>query len=145
MYAQSHDNGYSKHREMQLPFMFMREGIADIYSDGWRQSSTCKECGGEFPRNAYANYLGEFSDNSMPELVTLHNNLARGLTHGRWSDQYIAAWDRYDNREGGAIADQTVMLFAINGNFGLISKIASQSDVKKPVNPNVCRASRSIR
>ena len=48
---------------------------------------------------------------------------ARGGTRSRWSDQNIAAWERYDYRDisgGNAFtnADATVVLFAMNNNFG---------------------------
>src|ERR1043166_8282446 len=118
MYAQSHDNGYSNHRDLQLAYMFMREGIPDIYSDGWRKSATCTQCGGEFPRNANASYLGEFGDNKMPALDTVHNERARGGTRPRWSDSDVVAFERYDYRESGSAADQTVALFVMNDNYG---------------------------
>src|SRR6478609_6515679 len=34
MFAQSHDNAFANHRELQLAYMFAREGIPVIYSDG---------------------------------------------------------------------------------------------------------------
>jgi glycosidase len=113
MYAQSHDNAFANHRELQLAFMFMREGIPVIYSDGYNQSS-----GPDFfPRVANAPYLGQFGDNKMPDLAYLHQQLARGGTRGRWSDADIVAFERYDYRDGGSAADQTVVLFAMNDNY----------------------------
>jgi hypothetical protein len=133
MYVQSHDNGYSNHRELQLAYIFMREGIPDIYSDGWRLSSTCKECGGEFPRNAYASYLGEFGDNKMPELVTLHGELARGGSRARWSDADVVAFERYDYREGTGDTynnpNLTTVLFAMNDNYGYPGDISFDDGV----------------
>src|SRR4029077_18652490 len=41
MHAQSHDNGYANHRELQNAYYFMREGVPLIYSDGYNQSQTC--------------------------------------------------------------------------------------------------------
>lgn len=114
MYAQSHDNGYASHRELQLAYMFMREGLPSIYSDGYNQSGAPDY----FPSVANAPYLGEFGDNKMPDLAYLHNQLARGGTRGRWSDADIVAFERYDYREPGTDADQTVVLFAMNDNYG---------------------------
>ena len=69
---------------------------------------------------SYANYLGEFGDNSMPDLMYLHNQLARGGTWSRWSDQYVIAFERYDYREGNGAQPQTqdVALFGLNDNPG---------------------------
>jgi len=118
MYASSHDNGYSNRRELQNAYYFFREGIPLIYSDGYNQERTCDGCGDPFPRVAYAPYLGQFGDNKMPDLAWLHGQLARGGTRSRWGDADIVAFERYDYREGGSAADQTVVLFAMNDNYG---------------------------
>jgi glycosidase len=134
MFVQSHDNGYANRRELSLAYIFMREGVPVIYSDGWRQSATCTQCGGEFPRNAYASYLGEFGDNKMPELVTLHNQLARGGSRPRWSDADIVAYERYEYREpnlGDAYnnAFATTVLFVMNDNYGFPGDISFDDSV----------------
>ncbi len=122
MHAQSHDNDYATRRELQNALYFLKEGIANIYSDGYNKSQTCKDCGGAFPRHANAAYLGEFGDNKLPDLCHLHNHLARGGTRPRWSDADIVAFERYEYREG--LSDPlnnvfaTVVLFAINDNYG---------------------------
>jgi glycosidase len=113
MYAQSHDNAFANRRELQLAYMFLREGIPVIYSDGYNQSSGPDY----FPRVANAPYLGQFGDNKMPDLAYLHQQLARGGTRSRWSDADIVAFERYDYRDGGSAADQTVVLFAMNDNY----------------------------
>lgn len=113
MYAQSHDNGFANHRELQLAYMFLREGIPVIYSDGYNQSSPPDY----FPRVANAPYLGQFSDNKMPDLAHLHHQLARGGTRPRWSDADIVAFERFDYRDGGSAADQTTVLFVMNDNY----------------------------
>ena len=114
MYAQSHDNAYASRRELQQAYMFLREGLPVIYSDGYNQSSAPDY----FPKVANAPYLGEFGDNKMPELAYLHHQISRGGTRGRWSDADIAAFERYDYREPGTAAEQTVVLFAMNDNYG---------------------------
>lgn len=113
MYAQSHDNAYANRRELQLAYMFAREGIPIIYSDGYNQSSGPDY----FPRVANAPYLGQFGDNKMPDLAYLHQQLSRGGTRARWSDADLVAFERYDYREPGSAADQTVVLFAMNDNY----------------------------
>ena len=131
MFAQSHDNGFSNHRELQLAYYFFREGIPVIYSDGYNQSSSCSTCGEPFPRVAYAPYLGEFGDNKMPDLAYLHNQLARGGTRPRWGDADSVAFERYDYREGSSAApqDQTVVLFAMNDNYGYPGDISFDDGV----------------
>jgi glycosidase/archaellum component FlaG (FlaF/FlaG flagellin family) len=112
MFAQSHDasGSYAAHRELQNAYYFMHEGMAVIYSDGYNFSGAPNY----FPSIAYANYLGEYSDNQMPDICYLHNQLARGGTWGRWSDYNVVAFERYDYREGSAPKDQDVCLFVMN-------------------------------
>src|SRR6185503_10222459 len=113
MHAQSHDNDYAAHRELHNGYYFMREGVPLIYSDGYHEASGSPP----FPRHANAPFLGEFGDNKMPDLAWLHHQLARGGTRPRWSDSDIAAFERYDYRESGSDAEQTVVLFAMNDNY----------------------------
>lgn len=127
MFAQSHDNGFSTHRDLQNAYYFFREGIPLIYTDGYNQESS--NGGDPFPRIAYAPYLGQFNDNKMPDLAWLHGQLARGGTRSRWGDSDTIAFERYDYREGGSAADQTVVLFAMNDNYGNPGDISFDDDV----------------
>ena len=112
MFAQSQDASgcCATHRELQNAYYFMHEGIPEIYSDGWNQSGAPNY----FPNPPYANYLGEFNDNQMPDICYLHNQLARGGTWPRWSDSNLVAFERYDYREASAPPDEAVVLFVMN-------------------------------
>ena len=77
----------------------MHEGLPMVYSDGFNHNLT----NGGTPIVSYANYLGEFGDNTMPDTMYMHNQLARGGTWSRWSDQNIVAFERYDYREGDTL------------------------------------------
>ena len=127
MFAQSHDASgcCATHRDLQNAYYFMHEGIANIYSDNYNQSGPPNY----FPTAPYANYLGEFSDNQMPDICYLHNQLARGGTSPRWSDQNIVAFERYDYREGGAIQDQTTVLFVMNDKYSFPGDITYDDGV----------------
>lgn len=117
LFAQSHDDAVAIRRELHNAYNFFREGLPSIYSDGYNHS--VPPPGEEpFPRIALAPYLGQFGDNKMPDLAWLHHQLARGGTRPRWSDADIVAFERYDYREPGSAADQTVMLFVMNDNYG---------------------------
>ncbi len=129
MHAQSHDSDYAARRELQNAFYFFREGVPLVYSDGYNEADTCDSCGGAFPRHANMPYLGQFSDNKMPDLAWLHGNLARGGTRGRWGDSDVVAFERYDYREAGSAADQTVVLFAMNDNFGFPGDVSFDDGV----------------
>lgn len=113
MFAQSHDNAFSNHRELQLAYMFAREGIPVVYSDGYNQSSAPDY----FPRVANAPYLGQFGDNKMPDLAWLHHQLSRGGTRPRWSDADLVAFERYDYRDSASAPDQTTVVFVMNDNY----------------------------
>jgi len=100
---------------MEDAYFFMHEGLPMVYSDGFNHNTS-----GGTPIESFANYLGEFGDNSMPDVMYLHHQLSRGGTNPRWSDQNIVAFERYDYREGTNTQpqNQVVVLFAMNDNFG---------------------------
>jgi glycosidase len=127
MYAQSHDNAWAVHRELHNVFYFLREGVPVIYSDGYNKAPSVR--GEPFPRHANAPFLGQFGDPTMPDLAWLHQHLARGGTRPRWSDADVCAFERYDYREPGSAADQTVVLFAMNDNYGYPGDISFDDGV----------------
>jgi len=129
MFAQSQDASgcCATARGLQNAYYFMHEGIPEIYSDNYNQSGPPNY----FPNPPYANYLGEFSDNQMPEFCYLHNQLARGGTWARWSDQNLVAFERYDYREGSNSSpqDQDVVLFVMNDKTGTSADITFDDGV----------------
>ena len=116
-------------------YLFLHEGLPMVYSDGFNHNS-----GGGTPITSYANYLGEFNDNSMPDTMYLHHQLARGGTWPRWSDQNIAAFERYDYREGSSAQNQGVVLFVMNdkttfpGDISFDDGVTQISDGYYPTN-----------
>ncbi|HEV2694777.1 MAG TPA: alpha-amylase family glycosyl hydrolase [Verrucomicrobiae bacterium] len=108
-FPMNQDYGFNANLSLEDAYLFMREGLPMTYSDGFNHNSS-----GGTPVVSYANYLGEFSDNSMPDTMYLHNQLARGGTNPRWSDANIIAFERYDYREGTSAQNQGVALCVIN-------------------------------
>ena len=96
---------------MEDAYIFMHEGMPMVYSDGFNHNT-----GTGTPIVSYAAYLGEFTNNSMPDVMYLHNQLSRGGTWARWSDQNLVAYERYDYREGNSAQNQGVVLFVMNDN-----------------------------
>jgi hypothetical protein len=117
-YAQNQDasGGYANHRDLQDAYNFMQEGIGIIYTDNYNQSGPPSY----FPTVADANAFGEYGDNQMPELAYIHNQMARGLSWSRWSDNDTILFERYDYREGTNTQpqNQDVVLFGLNDNYG---------------------------
>ena len=115
-FSQSADNTYCgisyAVRALQNAYNFLRVGLPEIYSDGYNEAQGASP----FPGVPRANYLGEFGDNTMPDLTYLQHQLARGLQTPRWSDGNVVCFERYDNREGSPSdpADQVTVLFAMN-------------------------------
>jgi hypothetical protein len=105
------DYGTYANLGLEDAYLFMREGLPMVYSDGFNHNT-----GSGTPVVSYADYLGEFSDNTIPDTMYLHNQLARGGTWSRWSDQNIVAFERYDYREGSSAQNQGVALFVLNDN-----------------------------
>lgn len=131
-FVQSQDNGYANHRELQVAYIFMREGLPELYSDGYNEASGPNP----FPAVASAPFLGQFGDNKMPEAAYLHHQLARGGTRPRWSDSNLAAFERYDYRDvsGDAYSnpDATVVLFAMNDNLGYPGDVLFDDGLSRP-------------
>ncbi len=117
-YAQSADNGYANKRQLQHAFIMTRAGLPVIYSDGNHQAGTLGQIGKPFPANAYTNFLGQYGDIRLPNLLYIHNQFARGDQIPKWSDGSVVAFERRDKRENGAMtdADGTVLLFLMNAN-----------------------------
>ena len=114
---------------MEDAYFFMHEGLPMVYSDGFNHNT-----GGGTPIVSYANYLGEFGDNTMPDTMYLHNQLSRGGTWSRWSDQNIVMFERYDYREGNSSQPQTqdVALFGMNDDTGYPGDITFDDGVSRP-------------
>ncbi len=129
MFAQSQDASSccATHRDLQNAYYFMHEGVPEIYSDGYNESGPPNY----FPNRPFANYLGEFGDNQMPDICYVHQQLARGGTSPRWSDQNIVAFERYDYREASAPQDQAVVLFAMNDKYSFPGDTAFDDGVNQ--------------
>jgi hypothetical protein len=97
-------------------YFFMHEGLPMVYSDGFNHNTVANET----PVISDALYLGQSNNNTLPDIMYVHNQLARGGTWSRWSDQNIVMYERYDYREGNSNAPQTqdVVLFGMNDLTG---------------------------
>jgi hypothetical protein len=111
---------------LENSYFFMHEGLPMVYSDGFNHNTD-----GGTPIVSYANYLGEFGDNSMPDTMYTHNQLARGGTWSRWSDQNIVLFERYDYREGTNAAGQDVALFGMNDKYDYPGDISFDDGVAR--------------
>ena len=119
MHAQSHDSDYAARRELQHALYLTRGGIGIIYSDGNHKAGILKESGGAFPRHANTNFLGQFGDNRIPNLLYFHEHFVRGFQVGRWSDGDVVVYERVDKRDNPGMSDAagTVGLVMINDNY----------------------------
>jgi hypothetical protein len=121
-HANSHDSDYAAQKELQHAHYMFREGMGLIYSDGYYKAATLGESGGAFPRHANTAFLGQFSDPRIPNILKLHNDFARGLQQGRWSDGDYMAYERRDNRNkfgdtrNGTASEEITMVAMFNDN-----------------------------
>ncbi|HTQ51603.1 MAG TPA: alpha-amylase family glycosyl hydrolase, partial [Candidatus Acidoferrales bacterium] len=138
---QTQDNGTCcpANEALEDSYFFMHEGLPMVYSDGYNHN-LASLTNGSTPIVSYANYLGELGDNSMPDTMYTHNQLARGGTRSRWSDQNIIAFERYDYRDvdppsqyGNAYTNPaaTVVFYAMNDDFGDPGDIAFDDGVSR--------------
>ncbi len=132
-HANSHDSDYAAQKEWQHAFYIMREGMGLIYSDGFNKAETLGESGGAFPRHANTQYLGQFNDPRIPNILKIHQDFARGLQQGLWppsnpdgsysiNEADYLAFERRDNRNpdgstrSGNAADEVTMVVMMNDN-----------------------------
>jgi hypothetical protein len=127
---QTQDPGYCcpANEGLENAYFFMHEGLPMVYSDGFNHNTN-----GNTPIESFANYLGEFGDNTMPDTMYLHNQLSRGGTWSRWSDQNVVMFERYDYREGNAAEPQTqdVALLGVNDDTGYPGDIAFDDGISR--------------
>ncbi|NQU41294.1 MAG: hypothetical protein HQ523_15200 [Lentisphaerae bacterium] len=118
-YVKSHDDDYATRPGLQFALNLTRQGLPNVYTDGNYQSETLGESGGAFPRHANINFLGQWGDGRIPNLVYIHEHFARGWQAPRWGDADICAYERVDKRENGTMsdADGTVLFFVMCDNF----------------------------
>jgi Alpha amylase, catalytic domain/Glycosyl hydrolase family 57 len=117
-YAQSADNGYMPKIQLAHAFLLARAGLSLIYTDGNHHAGVLGQISKAFPANANTNYLGQYSDGRVPNMLYIHNQFARGNQIPKWSDGSFVAFERQDKRENTTMtdADGTTMLFMMNGN-----------------------------
>lgn len=129
MFPQTQDGGSCcpVHQELQDAYYFMHEGLPMVYSDGFNHSGPPNY----FPIVSYADYLGEFGDNTMPDTMYTHNQLSRGGTWSRWSDYNTVVFERYDYREATSASNQAVCLFGMNDKYGFPADISFDDAVSR--------------
>jgi hypothetical protein len=117
-YAQSADNGYMPKIQLAHAFLMTRAGLNLIYTDGNHHAGVLGQISKAFPANANTNYLGQYSDPSIPNVLYIHNQFARGNQVGQWSDGSFVAYERLDYRENPTMpaSDAVTLLFLMNGN-----------------------------
>ena len=59
-------------------YFFMHEGLPMVYSDGFNHNTPAAR-----PIASFANYLGEFGDNTMPDNDVYRTTSLRAAAHGR--------------------------------------------------------------
>lgn len=111
---------------MEDAYFFMHEGLPMVYSDGFNHNYS-----GNTPIASYADYLGEFGDNTMPDTMYAHNQLSRGGTWSRWSDYNIVLFERYDYREATIASNQDVCLFGINDKYSYPGDISFDDGISR--------------
>ncbi len=118
-YTKSHDDDYATRPELHFALNLTREGLPNIYTDGNYQSETLAQSGGAFPRHANTAFLGQFSDNRIPNLVYIHNQFSRSTQVPRWGDGDVCAYERVDKRENSPMSDSdgAVLFFVMNDNY----------------------------
>jgi hypothetical protein len=110
-------------------YFFMHEGLPMVYSDGFNHNPNANAT----PIISYALFLGQSNNNTLPDTMYTHNQLARGGTWPRWSDQNIVMFERYDYREGNSSEPQTqdVALFGMNDLTGDPADISFDDGVSR--------------
>ena len=127
--TQDNGSGFPPNQPLEDSYLFMHEGQPMVYSDGFNHNPSGGYPLYSTPIISTNNYLGEYGDNTTPDVMYLHNQLSRGGTWTRWSDQNIVAFERYDYRESTNTPDEDVVLFVMNNKTGASADITYDDGV----------------
>jgi hypothetical protein len=99
IFAHSHDEDPPWKLEMAYAYILTRVGTPVVYFTGnnLADNEDKEENGITWMRKGYDGALGDFGMSSIPNLIYIHNQFARGKEYNRWVENDFFAFERYND------------------------------------------------
>jgi glycosidase len=118
IFAHSHDEDPPGKLELAYAYILTRVGTPVVYFTGNNLADNeDKEGNGiTWMRKGYDGALGDYSMGTIPNLIYIHNQFARGREWTRWADGDFFAFERYHdgNNNSQANSGEGLLLVALN-------------------------------
>jgi glycosidase len=118
IFAHSHDEDPPGKLELAYAYILTRVGTPVVYFTGnnLADNEDKEENGITWMRKGYDGALGDYNMGTIPNLVYIHNQFARGREWTRWADGDFFAHERYDdiNSNGQPNSGEGLLLVALN-------------------------------
>ncbi len=119
IFAHSHDEDPPNKLELAYAYILTRVGTPVVYFTGnnLADNEDKEENGITWMRKGYDGALGDYNLGTIPNLIYIHNQFARGREYTRWSEGDFFAFERYeDSVTANATPDsgEGLLLVALN-------------------------------
>jgi glycosidase len=118
IFAHSHDEDPPNKLELAYAYILTRVGTPVVYSTGnnLADNEDKEENGMTWMRKGYDGALGDNNMGTIPNLIYIHNQFARGKEWTRWAEGDFFVHERYDdtNNNGQANSGEGLLLVALN-------------------------------
>jgi glycosidase len=118
MFAHSHDEDAPVKLELAYAYILTRVGTPVVYFTGnnLADNEDKEENGITWMRKGYDGALGDFNMGTIPNLIHIHNQFARGKEWTRWAEGDFFAHERYQdaNNNGTPDSGEGLLLVALN-------------------------------
>ena len=118
IFAHSHDEDPPNKLELAYAYILTRVGTPVVYFTGnnLADNEDKEENGITWMRKGYDGALGDKNTGTIPNLIYIHNQFARGKEWTRWAEGDFFVHERYDdtNNNGQANSGEGLLLVALN-------------------------------
>jgi glycosidase len=118
IFAHSHDEDPPSKLELAYAYILTRIGTPVVYSTGnnLADNEDKEENGITWMRKGYDGALGDYGMGTIPNLIYIHNQFARGKEFNRWVEGDFFAYERYDdaNKDSQPNSGEGLLLVALN-------------------------------
>jgi glycosidase len=118
IFAHSHDEDPPGKLELAYAYILTRVGTPVVYFTGnnLADNEDKEENGITWMRKGYDGALGDYNMGTIPNLIYIHNQFARGREFNRWVEGDFFAYERYQdtNGSGQPNSGEGLLLVALN-------------------------------
>jgi len=118
MFTHSHDEDNMGKKELAYAYILTHIGIPVVYFTG-NNYDPADQGSRNWLKIGYESAMGEYGNGTIPNLVYIHNQFARGAEWGRWADGDLYVYERFDDmNSSGSAPDSGESLLLVGLNDG---------------------------